>query len=154
MVGRRDRRWPVPSHRTTSSKTARPSGISHSAIRPDRMFEPFGPEETDQTIGARIAMPVQRMKARVANHTFDGDLTYAQIDATSNRVARAVCRATGEGTPKRIALLQGWTESTVSGLLCVLKSGTPMLHLSRPPRGTALQHAVRGCCRQVKWVRS
>ncbi|MBX7222932.1 MAG: amino acid adenylation domain-containing protein [Blastocatellia bacterium] len=91
-------------------------------LRPENPFTRFEPAAIEQTIAARFREQVRRYPERVAVSSHAGELTYAQLDAASNQVARAILfRANGK--QGRVGLLCGHDEQTVIAMLGVLKAG-------------------------------
>ncbi|MFD5765410.1 amino acid adenylation domain-containing protein [Streptomyces sp. NPDC127049] len=85
---------------------------------------PHVPYRDDTTLHGLVAEQAARTPDRIAVTAADGGtpLTYAELDARANRVARAL-RAEGVGPGDRVAVLLERGTHTVPALLGVLKSG-------------------------------
>jgi natural product biosynthesis luciferase-like monooxygenase protein/amino acid adenylation domain-containing protein len=86
-----------------------------------REFGEFAAEEIDQTIHRRFAAAVAAHAERPAIRTPRHAWTYAQLDAASDRAARAVVASAGAG--ERVALLFEHDAPMVAGMLGALKAG-------------------------------
>lgn len=97
-------------------------------------FTRFEPAEVEQSIPARFERQVLRHGARLAVKTRYQALTYRQLNATANRIARAILARRGEGE-EAIALLLEPDVLAAAAILGVLKAGkvAVYLDLALPP---------------------
>ncbi|HZM71053.1 MAG TPA: amino acid adenylation domain-containing protein, partial [Candidatus Cryosericum sp.] len=91
-------------------------------VRPSAAFTPFERGDVEQSIPARFARQVAAGPDRPAVVTASTRWTYAQLDSTSNRVARAILAR--RGSPgDRVGLLFEHDAPLLAGLLGALKAG-------------------------------
>ncbi|WP_053735801.1 non-ribosomal peptide synthetase [Nocardia sp. NRRL S-836] len=82
---------------------------------------PFCPAQRDTVVGL-FAEQVRRTPAAVAVVADDGELTYAELDARSDRLARRLLRL-GVRPERPVGVLLERSADLVAGLLAVLKAG-------------------------------
>ena len=91
---------------TNATAIARPEGLVHALV-----------EEQAAATGSAFAVVDE-----------EGRLTYAEIEAFSNRIARRLRRA-GVGPESGVALLAGRTAASIAGMLGIFKSGGMLVPL-------------------------
>jgi amino acid adenylation domain-containing protein len=113
--------------------TARETGVLSGTE-----FEPFLIEATERSIPARFEYQAHRHPDRVAIQTRSQRLTYRELNASANRIARAVYSARGAPS-EPVALLIGDDATMIAALLGVLKTGNifVLLDPSQPDARTA-----------------
>ena len=119
------------------------ASIVASPERPIGRLALHGPEERARALGAgtgaRTPVPDARIEqlftrqaaARpdaVAVADAGGSLSYREVDARANRLARALL-ATGPGSPRRVAICLERGPDLVGGMLAILKAGAAYLPL-------------------------
>ncbi|HEV3468926.1 MAG TPA: non-ribosomal peptide synthetase [Pyrinomonadaceae bacterium] len=92
-------------------------------------FERFEPREVEQSVARRFESRAARYPGRVAVKTRSHRLTYADLNAEANRVARAVLERAGGGAAGPVALLLEKGAPAVAAMLGVLKAGLPQAAL-------------------------
>jgi amino acid adenylation domain-containing protein len=92
-----------------------------NAVSVTREFAEFAAEQIDQTIHRRFAATAAQHGDRPAIRTRHHAWTYADLDAASDRAARAVAANAGAG--ERVALLFEHDAPMVAGMLGALKAG-------------------------------
>ncbi|PZT70906.1 hypothetical protein DN402_06345 [Streptomyces sp. SW4] len=109
------------------------------------------------TLTARIAATVRRCPDAVAVEDRDSALSYAELQAVSDDIARRVDRAAGPGEP--VAVLMHRTARLPAVLLGILKSGRPYVPLdeSYPSERLGLVVERAGCRvaladRELTWL--
>ena len=91
-------------------------------VCPDKTFLEFEKAEINQSIVDRFEQQVVRYPSRLAVKSDKAQLTYAGLNQTANRVARAIVVLRGQGSePVAIFLDQG--VQLISAMLGVLKAG-------------------------------
>ena len=91
-------------------------------VRPCGEFVEFDLDAIEQSIPDRFAQQVERHPDKVAVQSDSDRLTYAELEAWSNRIAHAVLEQTGEGQePVGVLLAQG--ARAIAAILGVLKAG-------------------------------
>lgn len=90
-------------------------------VRPTNDFIEFKKEELGQSITSRFEQQVRRYPDSLAVKSGTQRLTYADLNAAANGVARTL-PAEGRGGEGAVALLFDWSASLVVGLLGVLKA--------------------------------
>ncbi len=89
---------------------------------PENPFTFFSAGQVEQSIPDRFQAQARQFPNRIAVRTTTVEMTYARLDAESDRVARTILeRVTTE--KGRIGLLLGHNEKTIIGILGVLKTG-------------------------------
>ncbi len=91
-------------------------------VKSDKRFVRFDREATEQSIGDRFREQAERFAGNIAIKTKVHEWTYAQLDRTSDTVARSVLEACSTGE-HRVALLFDHDAPMVAGVLGTLKSG-------------------------------
>jgi amino acid adenylation domain-containing protein len=91
-------------------------------FHPSGAFVEFGNEEVEQSIPDRFEKIVAEYPDRIAVKTANHVLTYAQLNATANRVARAILAERGPGK-EPIALLFEQGIDVIAAIIGVLKVG-------------------------------
>ena len=111
---------------------------SSGRFQPANHFVAFKKEEVEQSIPDRFEKIVRLYPDRVAIETADQTLTYAQLNAEANRVARAILARRGD-KPEPIGLLLEQGSTLMACMLGVLKAGKffVLLDPSFPPAGNA-----------------
>ncbi len=89
---------------------------------PPAGFRPFPRDEIEQSIPARFAKVVRAHPDRVAVKSGDRALTYAELDATANRIAHEILARRGDRA-EAVALLFEPGAEFIAALLAVLKAG-------------------------------
>ncbi|HWR57913.1 MAG TPA: amino acid adenylation domain-containing protein [Thermodesulfovibrionales bacterium] len=82
----------------------------------------FPISETEQTIHERFDKQVLSLPSQASIKSKDTAITYAVLNKTANRIARAIIAESGN-KPGQIALLFGLNAAAISAILGVLKSG-------------------------------
>ena len=97
------------------------------------MRPPFPADEIEQSIAQRFEKQVVAYPDRVAIRSGDRTITYAELNAEANRLARAILRSGGEG--ERVVLLFEQGAQVIAAVLAVLKAGKTYVPLdpSSPP---------------------
>ena len=116
-----------------SSLLARPHG-----------FVPFERAAIQQSIPSRFAGQVTAGPERVAATMGPDSLTYAQLDAWSNRVAHAVLAARGD-RPEPVACVVEQSLALIATILGVLKAGKMYVPLEAAHPRDRLAHLLRDC---------
>ena len=113
--------------------------MSRPAIPASSGFREFLKEEIEQSLPARFEQQVERHPGRLAVRSADESLTYAELNARANRVARAILERRGEEEePVGLLLAQG--AGLIAAILGALKAGKIWVPLdSSHPRGRNLQ---------------
>ncbi|MGO8792953.1 MAG: condensation domain-containing protein [Terriglobia bacterium] len=108
-------------------------------------FVPFPREDVEQSIPERFERQAHLYPERIAAADAEATLTYRDLNALANRIARAVLAAHGAG-PAPVALLVGNGVPVVAAMLGVLKAGKFYVPLdaSQPKARTA---AILAECR-------
>src|SRR5262245_34867212 len=96
--------------------------VPRFAIKPEQAFVPFSDEEIEQSIPRRFEQQVRCHKHRLAIKTDQQELTYAALNRSANRIARAILSRRGNGD-EPIALLFDHGAAVLIALLAVLKTG-------------------------------
>ena len=99
-------------HRATQARCSHPTGV----------FEAFDSRDIERSIVERFERQVLQHPTRLAVKAEISTLTYEELNAAANRIARAVLERTGEGA-EPIALLFDHGPSAICALLGVLKAG-------------------------------
>ena len=97
--------------------------IRDRALPPDHPFEPFPAAAVEQSLTARFEAQARRFPGRVALASPRMTLTYAELDARANRIARGIRDRCGEGEGG-VALLFDHDAVVISAMLGALKAGT------------------------------
>src|SRR6266498_5346514 len=96
--------------------------IRAKCFHPSGLFVEFQKEAIEQSIPDRFEQMVRRYPERLAVSTENHILTYAELNASANRVARAILAKRGEGE-EPIALLLENDVPMIASILGVLKAG-------------------------------
>ena len=107
-------------------------------VAPTNSFIEFKKAEIEQSIPDRFEKIVRMYPERVAIKTENHVLTYAELNAAANRVARAILAQRGRGS-EPVALLLERGAPMIAGILGVLKAGkiyVPLDPASPPSRLT------------------
>jgi non-ribosomal peptide synthetase component F len=91
-------------------------------LHPSGFVSEFSKEEVEQSIASRFEKIVSKYPARIAVKTKNHVLTYAELNAMANRVARAILAQQG-GEVTAVGLLLENGASLMAAMLGVLKSG-------------------------------
>jgi amino acid adenylation domain-containing protein len=121
-------------------RDVQPTSAPGRRVQPNNVFVPFDKAEIEQSIPARFAAQVRRHADRLAVKTRYEALTYAQLDATTDRVAAAILAARGHGE-EPVGFLFERGASLVVATLATLKAGkvgVPMDPAIPPARAHAL----------------
>jgi len=94
----------------------------YSQTYPTNLFELFRVEEIEQAIHSRFEQRVAQHPLRIAIRTRDHELTYAQLNERSNRIARTLVEHRGT-TAEPVALLFHQGINAITTILGVLKAG-------------------------------
>jgi amino acid adenylation domain-containing protein len=113
MSLQRDQAFTIPSEQ---------EAIQAKCFHPSGSFDEFRKEEIEQSIPCRFEQMVRRYPNRIAVKTKSHVLTYAELNATSNRVARAILDRCGE-RQEQIVLLLEHDAPMIAAILGVLKAG-------------------------------
>jgi amino acid adenylation domain-containing protein len=84
--------------------------------------ETFPADALHESVAHRFRQVAERYPERIAVQTADCALSYRELNAIANAVARSVLLA-ANGTNRRVALLLGHDANMLAGLLGVLKAG-------------------------------
>ena len=98
--------------------------IRDRRLLPDHPFEPFPAAAVEQSLTARFEEQARRFPGRVALASPRMTLTYAELDARANRIARGVRDRFGESQGGGVALLFDHDAVVISAMLGVLKAGS------------------------------
>ncbi len=98
------------------------------SMRPCESFIEFGLEDVEQSIPARFERQVGQYPERRAIKAGTQELTYAGLNHSANRVARAIL-ARGDAPDEPVALLLDHGPSLIAAILGVLKAGRIYLPL-------------------------
>ena len=100
----------------------------------NRPFEPFDRRDIEQSIADRFHQIVDRDPGHLAVQSYEGMLTYGELDRRANQIARAILESDDpDGEP--VGLLFGHDGSMAAAILGVLKTGRPYVPLDpRYPR--------------------
>ena len=96
--------------------------IRARCFHPSGAYSEFKKEEIEQSIPDRFEQIVRKYSDRIAVKTADDVLTYAELNAMANLIARAVLAQRGEGQ-ERVGLLLGDGAPMVAASLAVLNAG-------------------------------
>jgi amino acid adenylation domain-containing protein len=107
---------------------------------PSGVFEPFPPEEAERSVAARFATLAARHPARTAIETPGETLTYGELDAAANRVARAVLDVGDGAVATPVVLLLDNGAGFVTASLGAFKAGAVQVPLD--PRFPAARLAA------------
>ncbi|MCK6370051.1 MAG: AMP-binding protein [Gammaproteobacteria bacterium] len=93
---------------------------------------------SESSLARRFDEIVRRHAGRVAVEAATGPVTYAELDATANRIARAVLDHRGEG-PEPVAVLMGRELPDIAAIVALAKAGKAWVPLDpeQPPRRLA-----------------
>ncbi|MGE5277307.1 MAG: amino acid adenylation domain-containing protein [Acidobacteriota bacterium] len=113
--------------------------MSRPAVAAGPGFREFLTEEIEQSLPARFEQQVERHPARLAVRSAGESLTYAELNARANRIARSILERRGEAEePVGLLLAQG--ADSIAAILGVLKAGKIWVPLdSSHPRGRILE---------------
>lgn len=92
------------------------------AVAPTNTFTPFEDEEIAQTIINRFESQVKKYPNHIAVHAKGNDFTYTELNNLATTLAFKIDKENSKKS-KRVALLVSHTESSVIGMLGVLKTG-------------------------------
>lgn len=96
--------------------------IRTKCLHPSGVFVEFKKEEVEQSIPSRFEKIVRKYPGRIAVKTESHALTYAELNATANRVARAILAQQGsEVAPVGLLFEKG--APLIAAMLGVLKAG-------------------------------
>src|SRR5438477_51381 len=97
-------------------------------------FRSFEDGEVEQSIPQRFEQQVHAYGDRLAARWDGGSYTYAELNATANRLARAMLSRDG-GAAEPVALVFEHGGEALAAIMAVLKAGKPyvMLDLGNPP---------------------
>ncbi|KQZ31362.1 non-ribosomal peptide synthetase [Duganella sp. Root1480D1] len=108
-----------------------------------QLLDGFNPPQLPAAAGALAHQPFEDMAARhpaaPALVTADGTLSYAELDARANRLARRL-QAAGVAPGERVALCAERSAEMVVGLLAVLKAGGAVVPLDPSYPAARLAH--------------
>lgn len=90
--------------------------------RPDGDFRRFGDEEIEQSIPQRFEQQVRAFGDRLAVEWDGGSYTFASLNETANRLARALHAARGKSS-EPVALLFDHGGDVLAAIIAVLKAG-------------------------------
>jgi non-ribosomal peptide synthetase component F len=107
---------------------------------PSGIFEPFPPDEADQSVAARFGTLAARHPGRPALRTPVETLTYGELDAAANRVARAILDVGDGAGAAPVALLLDNGASFVTASIGAFKAGAVQVPLD--PRFPAARLAA------------
>lgn len=97
--------------------------IRDRRLPPDHPFELFPPAAVERSLTERFEAQARRFPGRVALASPRMTLTYAELDARANRIARGINDRCGEGQVG-VALLFDHDAEVISAMLGALKAGT------------------------------
>lgn len=107
---------------TVTAVEKRHVSASTPQAHPDNPFVKFRKTEINQSIVDRFELQVVRCPSRLAVKTDKAQLTYAALNQTSNRVARAIVELLGLGN-EPVAIFLGQGVELISAIFAVLKAG-------------------------------
>ena len=122
----------VAEQRALRARCAHPSGT----------FEPFPESALAQSVGARFERQVARGPARLAIKTGRDAISYAELNASANRVAHALL---DRGGAEPIGLLFDDRATFISASLGALKAGRIQVPLDRSFPTTRLAYMLEQC---------
>ena len=96
--------------------------VSRVQTTPPRDFIPFTTESLEQSIHARFEEIVRRLPDHIAVKFEETTVSYAELNATANRLARTILTHAGTEA-EAVAILLGRGISPVVAMLAVLKAG-------------------------------
>jgi amino acid adenylation domain-containing protein len=91
-------------------------------VSPPIDFQPFAPDEVEQSVPDRFERQVDRFPDRVAVVDRGGSWTYARLNAAANAIAQAVLARRGP-TEEPVGLLLDESAMLIAAILGVLKAG-------------------------------
>jgi amino acid adenylation domain-containing protein len=112
-------------------------------FQPTGSFVDFNKGEIAQSISHRFDKITSRFPERIAVKTATQALTYAELNASSNRLARALPRR--EGNQEAVVLLLDKGASLMAAMLAVLKAGKFFVLLDPGFPATRLQAVLEDC---------
>src|SRR3972149_5991963 len=115
--------------------------IRAKCFHPSGVFVEFEKEEIEQSIPDRFEQIVARYPDRIAVKSANHVLTYAELNATVNRVARAILARRGEGE-EPIALLLEHDAPMIAAILGTLKAGKIFVPLDPSYPQAGLTHLL------------
>lgn len=118
-------------HQSIRSRTVHPTGT----------FVAIEPHEIDQSVPARFAEQVRKFPDRIALKSKYHQLTYAELDKLTNRIANAILNLRGEGS-EPVALLFDHDILLVAAMYSVLKAGKFFVVLDRAQPQTRLETVI------------
>ncbi len=95
---------------------------ARNRVTPTSPFERFGPDQLEQSIGARFARQVADGRDRAAVIEADRTWTYGELDAAADAIATAIGKAGSRPRP-RVGSLGRPGATQVAGVLGILKAG-------------------------------
>ena len=101
---------------------SRRSRVSSSRVTPSQPFPRFERAAVEQSVASRFEQQVERYADRLAVKTPRQALSFAALNRTANRIARAVAETAPPGD-RPVALLLGHDAGYVAAILGVLKAG-------------------------------
>ena len=95
-------------------------------------------------IATRFEMVAEKYADHVAIRTAHGDITYRELDRTSNRIAHAIMKAC-ESSPERIGLLFEQGAESIISTLAVLKLGATFIPLDAADGSDRIYKVIADC---------
>jgi len=123
--------------------TADQQEIRERCRHPAGRFVHFPREATEQSVAARFEGQARRQPDRLAVKARGSQLTYAELNAAANRVARAVLDSPDPGGGP-VALLMETGVSLVAAMLGVLKAGAAFVPMDPTLPRARLAHMLQG----------
>src|SRR5262245_27361745 len=115
-------------------------GISERFAHPSGTFREFPAEDLDRSIPELFIRMARRQPERVAIESASGNVTYAELDRESARIAAAVRERSGPGSePVAVVLERG--APPIAAVRGVLRAGTSLVALE-PSHPAARNAAV------------
>ena len=116
--------------------------IRARCVHPTGSFTPFPPAALETSIARRFEAQAARHPDRLALKTRRQALTYAELDAVANRIARAIAaHPSAAGDP--IALMFDRAPLAIAAMLAALKAGRPYVPLDPSYPLARLDYIVR-----------
>src|SRR5688500_18991828 len=119
---RSKRRAQPPARRPLEMDISRPQSISGSPCASDGLFCRFTKAEVEQSIHGRFERIARRSPESVAVVERGGAVSYRELNATANRLARAMLERSGS-EPEAVGLFLEKDASLIAAMLGVLKAG-------------------------------
>jgi amino acid adenylation domain-containing protein len=124
-------------HNSKQSTDVVPAGSAEPPVN----FTPFPKEEVERSVPERFEKIVVRYPDRIAVKTDHEAVTYSQLNAMANRLARAILARRGT-VAEAVAILMDNGARLMAAMLAVLKTGKFFVLLDRSSPPTRLAHIL------------